>query len=175
MAAEQSAPYRLNDEQRARVADCLTKEGMSLPRDRLERFIGDIEASIAQFRATPPETTFRDAHDALRDLWRLSRDDDPSIGQLRARLKALPNQAIEQLGRRARAVIPGLFAGETIGDEPFDPPERLGARLQEWAANADGWKLVTALQVMTTELKAAGPFKAAAAVPANVLVSGWSR
>ena len=144
-------PYRLDDEQRARVGDCLTKEGMSLPHDRLERFIGGIEASIAHFRATPPEATFRDAHDALRDLWKLSHDDDPSIGQLRARLKALPNQAIEQLGRRARAVIPRLFAGETIGDEPFDPPERLAARFLKWAANADGQKLATAVQVMTAE------------------------
>jgi hypothetical protein len=151
MATEQETPFRLDNEQCARVEDCLRKEALSLPPDRLEHFIGSIEASIAHFRATPPEATFRDAHDALRDLWKLSHDDDPSIGQLRARLKALPNKAIEQLGRRARAVIPRLFAGETIGDEPFDPPERLGARFLEWAANADGQKLATALQMMTAE------------------------
>ena len=56
-----------------------------------------------------------------------------------------------QLGRRARAVIPRLFAEETIGDEPFDPPERLAARFLKWAANADGQKLATAVQVMTSE------------------------
>jgi hypothetical protein len=125
MAADQETPFCLDDEQRARVTDCLRKEAMSLSPDRLEQFIGGIEASIAQFRATPPEATFRDAHDLLRSLWKLSHDDDPSIGILRARLRALPNQAIEQLGRRARMVIPRLFAGETIGDEPFDPPERI--------------------------------------------------
>jgi hypothetical protein len=151
MAAEQVTPFRLDDEQRARVEDCLRKEALSLPRDRLEQFIGGIEASIAHFRATPAEATFRGAHEALRDLWQLSHDDDPSIGQLRARLRTLPNQAIEQLGRRAREVIPRRLAGETIGDQPFDPPERLGARFLEWAANADGQKLVAALQVMTAE------------------------
>jgi hypothetical protein len=81
----------------------------------------------------------------------LAHEDDPPIGQLRVRLRNLPNQAIEQLGRRARVVIRRLFAGETIGDEPFDPPDRLGARFLEWAANADGQKLVAALQVMTAE------------------------
>ena len=151
MAAEQPTPYRLDDEQRALVADRLRKEGWSLTRDRRERFDVGIEASIARFRATSPEGTFRDAHDALRQLWELSHEDDPAIGQLRARLTSLPSQAIEQLGRRARAVIPRLFAGEMIGDEPFDPPEWLGARFLKWAANADGEKLVMALQAMTAE------------------------
>ena len=151
MATEQPTRYRLDDEQCARVKDCLRKEGLPLPVDHLERFIRGIEASVAHFLATPPEGTFRDAHDALRDLWELSHEDDPSIARLWARLGSVPNQAIEQLGRRARVVIPRLFAGETIGDEPFDPPERLGTRFLEWAANADGQKLVAALQVMAAE------------------------
>jgi len=75
MAAEQETPFRLDNEQRARVRDCLRKEALSLPRDRLERLIGGIEASIARFRATPPEGSFRDAHDTLRALRALADED----------------------------------------------------------------------------------------------------
>jgi hypothetical protein len=90
VATDQAPHYRLNGEQRAQVRDCLRKAGLPLTRDRLEQFISGIEISIAHFRAIPPEATFRDAHDALRDLWELSRNGDPSIGQLRARLKTFP-------------------------------------------------------------------------------------
>jgi hypothetical protein len=42
--------YRLDNEQRSRVRDCLGKERISLPQQRFEQFISDIEASINRFR-----------------------------------------------------------------------------------------------------------------------------
>ena len=143
-----SAGYRLDDEERSIVGDCLAKERLSLTRDRFECLVAAIGASMAHFRAMARESTFRDAHDALREMWELSHDDDPQIGVLRARLKNLPRDAIEELGRRAPTVIRRLFC-TGIGDDPFDPPERNYARFLEWAERAEGQSLVTALRVMT--------------------------
>jgi hypothetical protein len=108
------------------VEDCLKKEALSLPRDRLERFIGDIEASIAHFRATPPEGSFRDAHDALRALRMLAHEDDPPIGQLKARLARLPPAAREYIGRRAPTVMRrlGIDLGSPAGELPVQVFDR---------------------------------------------------
>jgi hypothetical protein len=46
--------FLLDNEQRARVRDCLAKERLSLTPDGFERFIRDIEASIAHFLAAAP-------------------------------------------------------------------------------------------------------------------------
>lgn len=117
--SEQESPFRLDDEQRARVKDCLKKAAVSLPHDRLERFVGSIEASIARFRATPPEASFRDAHDALRALWALAHEDDPAIGQLKGRLARLPAAARESIGWRAPIVLQqllGVDLGSPVGE-----------------------------------------------------------
>src|SRR5262249_40569654 len=118
MATEQETPFRLDEEQRARVGDCLKKEALSLPADCLERFIGSIEASIAHFRATPAEGSFRDAHDALRALRALADEDDPPIGQLKARLARLPAAARKYIGRRAPIVMRrlGVDLGSPAGE-----------------------------------------------------------
>jgi hypothetical protein len=137
--ADQQDLARLDDEHRARVRDCLTKDGLSLPRDRFVRFIGDIEASIAHFLAAP-EGTFRDAHDALRHLWELSHDDDPPVAVLRARIQALPEQAVAYIDRRAPIVIARLF-----------PAEAPVGRFREWAATTDAARLIRATQVLSAE------------------------
>jgi hypothetical protein len=100
--------FTLDDEQHARVGDCVRKDGLSLPPDRLERFIGGIEASISHFRATPPEGSLRDAHNALRVLRMLAHEDDPPIGQLKRRLALLPPAAREYIDRRASIVMQRL-------------------------------------------------------------------
>lgn len=114
----------------ARVEDCLKKEALSLPRDRLERFVGDIEASIAHFRATPPEGSFRDAHDALRALRMLAHEDDPPIGQLKARLALLPAAAREYIGRRAPIVMQRL--GVDLGSPAGELPDQVFDRFLAW-------------------------------------------
>jgi len=149
--------YRLAEEQRAQVRDCLRKEQINLSQDQFERFVRNIEASIDRFLAATatPEGTSRKMHDALRALWKASHDDDPPIGQLRTRLQNLPKRAREYIGRRAPSVISRLFPGESIGDGSCALPERAYGWFLDWAMAADGSKLVTAVRVLSAD--GAGP------------------
>jgi hypothetical protein len=140
METDQAVHYRLDDEKRAQVRDCLNKEGLSLRPDRFERLIRGIEASIIHFLATGPREGFREAHDALRKLWEMSRDDDPAIAVLRARIKGLPKKAVEYVDRRAPIVIAHLF--------PTEPPV---TRFQQWAADADPTTLIAVTRVVSAE------------------------
>ena len=151
MATDHAAHYRLDDEQRARVRDCLTKAQISLPVDRLERFVSDIEASIDHFRSAPIESTFREAHDGLSAFSQRCHLDPAPVKVLREELPKLANAAIEYMARRSRVVIPRLFCGETIGDDIFDPPERLVARFLAWVNSADDQKLGAALRILSAE------------------------
>lgn len=143
--------YRLDDEQNARVRNCLTKGRISLTHRRFERFVRDIEASIDHFRNAPVEGTFRDAHDGLRALWKRCHLDKPPVQVLRKELRKLPKRAVEHMSRRARVVIPRQFPGETIEEGVFDPPDRLAARFLAWASSAADQKLVTALRILSAE------------------------
>jgi hypothetical protein len=153
MAAEQETLFRLDDEQRARVRDCLSREALSLPPDPLERFIGGIEASIAHFRATPPEATFRDAHDALRALRMLAHEDDPPIGQLKARLARLPPAAREYIGRRAPTVMRRL--GFDLGSPAGELPEHAFDRFLRWTTTPEALHLPEPLPKALAEKLAA--------------------
>ena len=65
-----SAPtgFRLDREQRDRVRDCLAKSRAQLV-EPFEKFIARIECSIDHFCGIKPEGSFREAHDALRQIW----------------------------------------------------------------------------------------------------------
>lgn len=139
MATEQEPPFRLDVEQSARVIDCVGNKAVSLPRDRLERFIVAIEASIAHFRATLSDTMFRDTHDALRALRMLADEDDPSIGRLKARLARLPAVAREYIGRRAPIVMQRL--GVDLGSPAGDLPEQAFDRFLAWAMTPQAVRL----------------------------------
>jgi hypothetical protein len=80
MANDDSDDFSLDEEQCARVKDCLSKDSISLEPERFELFVRNLEASITQFLATTPKGSFRDAHDALRDIWHLSHEDDSPLG-----------------------------------------------------------------------------------------------
>jgi hypothetical protein len=147
----QSAGYRLDDERRDRIRDCLAKAQISLPNDRFEPLVRDIEASIDHFINAPLEGTFREAHNALRVLRKRCHLEKPPVRVLREELRKLPQPAIKYMGRRARVVIPRLFPGEIIGGSIFDPPDRLAARFLAWAISAVDQKLVKALRILTAE------------------------
>jgi hypothetical protein len=66
-------------------------------------------------------------------------------------LRRLPPNAAENIGRRAQTVISRLFPGESTGVEVFDPPERAFEGFLEWAATANGSKLLKALQVLSAD------------------------
>jgi hypothetical protein len=137
MTSDKSASHRLDELKRALIRDCLGGAGLLLPPDRFERLIRDVEASIAHYPVGASEDSFRVWRDALRELWHLSHDDDPPVGQIRARIAALPPQAIEYIDRRAPNVV-----------FPDEPPV---TRFAEWAVNADASRLIQATQVLTAE------------------------
>ena len=148
--------FRLDDEQRARVRDCLFKADLTLPGAAFERFVRDIEASISRFLTIVPSATLRQTHDALRAIWLLAHEDDPQVGVLRARINTLPKAALQYIDRRAARVIPRLFPRETFEDgaalvwaEPETGAKKRG--FLAWAENADGDKLVKALRVLTAQ------------------------
>jgi hypothetical protein len=137
---DQPEPFRLDEEQRARVRDCLFKEEISLPSDRFERFIREIEISIGDYFATQPKGTRREAHDALRELWEMSHEDDPSVALLRLRIAAFPGGAVDYIDRRFPIVFERLFSA--------GPPVN---RFQTWALTADPANLIRATQVLSAE------------------------
>ena len=148
--------YRLDDEQRSHirdcVRDCLTKEGITLPRDHFERFIRDIEGAVNRLLINDDaKATFRENHDALSAIWKLCRLSKPPVRVLREELKKLPGEAIQHLARRARGVIPQICSGDSLGDCVFDSPDRLAALFLEWAAGVDDEKLVRVLRALTNE------------------------
>lgn len=141
---------RLDDQQRERVRACLAQARASLI-EPFDEFVTRIEISIDHLRAAKPEGTFREAHDALREIWLLSHDDDPSPALLRAHVKSLPTEALEGVGRRATAVLPRLFPGQKFEGDIFESPACLIAKFLAWAARAKGSELVTALRVLSAD------------------------
>jgi hypothetical protein len=145
----------LDDEWHAFVRNCLKKERVVLETVRFNQFIREIKKSIAVLYATTPKRRprnarggrrrpFRDAHNALRELWILSHNDALPIEVLRIEvlrtLQDLPRAAVEYLDRRAPNVIPRLF-----------PDEQQVTRFHDWAARADGEKLKVATGVLSAD------------------------
>jgi hypothetical protein len=124
---------RLDHEYRLQVGDCLRQEGLPVKADRL---IENIEASMARFLSAASNDPLRSAHNALRQLWKLSHDKEPSVGLLRTRIRALPRRAVEYMDRRAQYVIPS--------EEPI-------TRFQEWAIDANPADLISATRVLSAE------------------------
>lgn len=133
--------FTLEDEHRARVRDCLVKDGLRPSEDDEHQLCADIAASIGAFLAERnAESTPRENHDALRALYVLAHEDDCPVGQLRARLGTLPKEALDYVSSRAVHLIPRLF-----------PDETLAGGFLAWAATADREKLVEAVRVLGAE------------------------
>jgi hypothetical protein len=92
----------------------------SLPTDRFQRFIGEIETSITAHLAAEPEGTDRDTDDALADLWSLSHENDPPVGLLRGRIKALPSCGLH------RSSLPHGLRGSLLDKGASDPISGMG-------------------------------------------------
>jgi hypothetical protein len=141
MSGTDATGYQLDDEQRARLRDCLGKAGITPPSREFDRFVRDVEDSISVYLTTKLSATLRENHDALRAVWRPAHEDDPPVGMLRARVNKLPKTALEYINRRALRVIPRLFPGETFENSAF----------LDWAEKAPGDKLVKALRVLAAD------------------------
>lgn len=137
-----TASHQLSTDQRKDLRACLAKVGLSLRPDELDRLARAIAATIDCYReATEDNLRFRDAHDALRTLWRLCAADDPPIAMIRGRLKALPPQVIKHLE---------YLAPWVIGSRPTRRAEN-GGEFLAWAEKADGRALVDALRSLTAQ------------------------
>jgi hypothetical protein len=129
--AEQS--FRVGCEHRGRINDCLRKDGIRLTPEVERNFAHNICVSVNTFLRQRPDSkiTYREAHAELRDLWLLSIENDPPVGQIRAHVANLSKMSIEYLNTRASQVIP------ESADEGF----------LSWAKSADAKRLVEAIRV----------------------------
>ena len=139
---KQSFVFRLDDEHRSRISDCVRKDGIQLNYRGNIDFARNIETSIVTFLKAKANTreSYRQARNALRDLWRLSHeaDDDISVRLLRARLPRLPKLALDYLDMRARLTSPELF-------------DSVDFAFLAWAEKADAEKLVEMIQILSVD------------------------
>jgi hypothetical protein len=135
----QSFVFRLDDEHRSRISDCVRKDGIQLDHQGIIDFVCKIESSLVAFhKARADAGTRRQAHDALRDLWQLSYEVDVPVGQLRARLLYLPKLALDHLDLRARVMSPKLSDSVEGG-------------FLTWAENADAEQLVKMIRMLNAD------------------------
>jgi hypothetical protein len=125
--------FRLGCEHRGRMRNCLRKDGIRLTVEVEGNFAHNVGVSINTFLGQRPDSkiTYREAHAELRNLWLLSIEEDPAVGQIRARVANLSKMSVEYLNNRAAQVIP------ESADEGF----------LSWAKSADAKRLVEAIRV----------------------------
>jgi hypothetical protein len=134
-----SSVFRLDDEHRSRISDCVGKAGIQLGHQSITDFVCKTESSIVAFlKARPDAGTRRQAHDALRDLSRLSHEVDVPVGQLRARLLYVPKLALDYLDMRARVMFPKLF-------------DSVDGGFSTWAESADAEQLVKMIRMLSAD------------------------
>ena len=142
--------FRLDDDHRKSLRSCLKDANPSFL-EPADRFFERIEASINDYLRSKPDGTFREAHDAVRAVWKRCQLDPPPVQVLREEVRKLPDIALQSMGRRARIVIPTLFPGESIKDSVSDPPDRLAAGFLAWMSSAEDRKVVEALRALSED------------------------
>jgi hypothetical protein len=124
-------------EHHCRITDCLRKDGIRLTPKVEKNLVRSVGASIEAFvQKHASEATYREMHDALRDLWLLSIGDDPPVGQLRARIARLPRTCLEHLKLRLSQVSSSI-----VDDED----------LLSWARNTDAEGLLEMIRVISAD------------------------
>lgn len=76
---------------------CLHREGARLSRGQFGDLVQRIEHIIELYETTRPEQNARIARDALREIWLLTVEDDPPVGQIRALIAKLPDPVIRSI------------------------------------------------------------------------------
>jgi hypothetical protein len=144
---------RLDEELRDCLTRCLRKSGAMVPSEDIEQFLGRVARAISNFLRDEHDyaKTDREVHDALRALYKLTSEGDSPLGQIRARIKALPEQVVRQFDRLAPGQIPKHY--KDVRNEPMPAAEEQALRtggFREWAQAADDRALVWAVQTLTT-------------------------
>lgn len=135
-----SIEFKLDEEHRSRISDCLRKHAFQLSPEAEKAFARNIEASIVAFRDRKSESnlSYRQMHSALRAIWQLAWEDDVSVGRLRARICGLPKQVTEFLHGRARYLAPQLADSPAYG-------------FLQWVRYSDRESLIDAARVLTAD------------------------
>jgi hypothetical protein len=99
--------FSLDADQRRDIKNSVN--GFPLRRVRFDQFIHDIEDSLTHYQRAESEGSFREAHDALRELWNLSHDKvllkqspeaDAQGEVIRKLIEKLPKKAAQYIDRR---------------------------------------------------------------------------
>jgi hypothetical protein len=150
---------RLDEEQRACLKRSLGRSGAEvsgLKLKALETAVANAMITLLD-RKSEYAMTYREVHDAIRELWRLASDADPPVGQIRAMIKASSDQVLRPFNDLARQEIPKYYAIGQIGRAPAN--ERGGISLAEvealraggfraWAVIASGPALIWVIQTL---------------------------
>ena len=119
----------------------LRQAGYRLHIDVIRTFLSNLAASVAVYRSgATDEPSARDAHDALRQVWRLPQARDPDPEEIRRRLAGLPGPARAWICQRAGLRWP-LLTGQ---------PYSQGA-LDRWLATAGQAELIRGLEALIAE------------------------
>ena len=113
----------------------------------IAQFIEAVAASMAQSRLAStmqPAAPARQVHNARRQLWLMASAPEPAIGLIKARLRALPSEAVSAMEARAQLLWPRIFGAEL-------PP----CGLISWSKTAGAADLVRGLRLITANGAAA--------------------
>jgi len=150
---------RLDEEQQDRLKRCLRRAVADVSDIKLKALETAVACAMVIFLTDKSEyaMTYREVHDAIRKLWQLASKLDPPMGQIRARIKAIPEQVIRQFDYLAPQQIPkrysmGKFGRAAARDHTGIPiAEREALRnggFRAWAAMAADQVLILAIQTL---------------------------
>ena len=147
---------RLDDEKRDRLKRCLRKSGDGVSNSGFEKFDHDVTRAMEIFLEDTANNamTGREVHNAIREIWKLANEPDPPVGQIRARIKALPEQVIRKfdyLGRQeipkfyGPGISPGLVGGDQTAMPRIEEEALRNGGFRSWAAVANDQSLIWAV------------------------------
>jgi hypothetical protein len=142
VAAGIGSSEKLGEEERACIRRALGQAGIEPTKQIVERLMISIAGSMAMFRQDSARGTYRERHDALRDLLRLVEATDPPMGVIRKRIGELSLFDIDEMTERAHRLWSRVFPGECLKSD-FD--------LIRWAQTAPAERLLEVVRTFATD------------------------
>jgi len=95
---------------RERIWKILRKQEPKLIQEKSDRFFNELSDALSEYqRSSTDKTTYRDASEALRDLFKMIERPKTPIDKIRKKFKLLPEIAREEVLRRAIQRFPELL------------------------------------------------------------------
>ena len=153
----------MDEEEAKLIRGILEGAGFELNREAFKKLVLAIESGIDWFLKTKDaeSVTFRQKHDAMRDLFFLAQDGlyDPkkratAIKALRLKIESLPDPVMSDMDRSGSLIISNLFRSWRVvsgGHEFWDPAGwDYNGGFRVWARSAEDEKLLRATQALTS-------------------------